>query len=108
MDLNWQVVPERARAISRGWTSSRSSCLTRCVVHGTERRYRAFFRDLHDAEAEPEPRAITLEEAVALGTEDGWADTSERLIKVLWWPQRPHRAARRGPKIGRASCRERV
>jgi len=67
------------------------------VVHGTERRYRAFFRDLDDAEAEPEPRAITLEEAVALGTEDGWADTSERLIKVLWWPQRPHRAARRGP-----------
>src|SRR5918993_133575 len=37
------------------------------VVHGTERRYRAFFRDLEDPDAEPEPRDITLEEAVALG-----------------------------------------
>jgi GTP-binding protein EngB required for normal cell division len=44
------------------------------VVHGTERRYRAFFRDLEDPYAEPEPRDITLEEAVALGTEDGRAD----------------------------------
>ena len=44
------------------------------VVHGAERRYRAFFRDLEDPEAELEPRDITLEEAVALGTEDGRAN----------------------------------